>query len=175
MNDLTKRERLRRVILLCCHFTRNLAYYRAGHGRLTGGNYSQILATIDGNFLDMAVIEWCKLFGDRNGRHFWAKVVNDQAFEGAILTHLGQSADQFAGYIEEMREYRDKFLAHLDDQRVMNIPKLDRAKEAVEFYHGYVVHHVASAGDLDGLPTVLAVYYEQCFKEALSMLDRCKL
>jgi hypothetical protein len=28
--QLTRRDRLRRVTLLCCHFARNLAYHRAG-------------------------------------------------------------------------------------------------------------------------------------------------
>ena len=131
--------------------------------------------TIDANFLDMAVIEWCKLFGDRNGRHFWEKVVTNQTFEAEILTHINQTTKQFKGYIKEMREYRDKFLAHLDDQRVMNIPALDNAQVVVEFYHGYVVRHEATACDLTELPTDLALYYKQCFEEALSMLDRCKL
>ncbi len=27
---MTRQQRLRRVALLCCHFTRNLAYYRSG-------------------------------------------------------------------------------------------------------------------------------------------------
>jgi hypothetical protein len=176
MNGPTKRERLRRVVLLCCHFARNLAYYRTGHDRLSGGSYSQILATIDGNFLDMGVIEWCKLLGDKKGRHFWGNVVSDhQAFEADLLKHLGQTSDQFASYVEEMREYRDKFLAHLDDGHVMNIPNLDRAKAAVEFYHGHVVRNEASANDLAGLPTELVDYNQQCVDEALAMLNRCKL
>jgi len=175
MNDLNKRERLRRVVLLCCHFARNLAYRRAVHDRLIAGKYSQILVTIDGNFLDMAVFEWCKLFGEKNGGHFWGKVITNHIFEAEMLEHIDQSSGQFERYIKEIREYRDKFLAHLDDQKVMHIPTLDRAKMAVEFYHSYVVLHEALAGDITGLPTDLALYYEQCFGEALSMLDRCKL
>lgn len=176
MTGLTRKERLRRVVLLCCHFVRNSAYNQVGHDRLTGGNYSQILTTIDNNFLDMAVIEWCKLFGDKKGKHYWGKVVSDrQAFEADLLTQLGQNSDQFANYVEEMREYRDTFLAHLDDGHVMNIPILDRAKVAVEFYHGHVVRNEASANDLDGLPTKLADYNQQCVNEALSMLSHCNL
>lgn len=48
----------------------------------------------------------------------------------------------------------------------MDIPFLDRAKAAVEFYHGHVVKHEASPGDLDWLPTDLVKYYDQCFDEA---------
>jgi hypothetical protein len=171
--NLTKRDRLRRVVLLCGHFARNLAYYRAGHGRLTKTS-PPFWITVDANFIDMAVIEWCKLLGDRKGKHFWANVVTDASrFESAMLLHLGVTADQHAAYVDEMRAYRDKFLAHLDDLEVMNVPFLDRAQAAVEFYHRYVVQHEAAAGDLAGLPTDLADYYADCFSEARAILDRC--
>jgi hypothetical protein len=43
---MTKRDRLRRVVLLCAHFSRNLAYYRAGHSRLTNRS-PQFWITVD--------------------------------------------------------------------------------------------------------------------------------
>ncbi len=173
MSSLIRRERLRRVVLLCAHFARNLAYYRAGHDRLTRTSLD-FWITVDGNFLDMAVIEWCKLLGDGKGKHSWANVATDPPrFKSAMLTQLGVTTDEFAAYVDEMRGYRDKFLAHLDDQRVMRIPLLDRAKAAVEFYHRYVVQNEAAAGDLDRLPKDLADYYGHCFDEAISMLERC--
>jgi hypothetical protein len=170
--SMTKRDRLRRVVLLCAHFSRNLAYYRAGHGRLTNTS-SQFWITVDGNFLDMAIIEWCKLLGDQRGNHCWANVVTDPSrFEAELLRHLGINADELAGYINETRTYRDKFLAHLDDLRVMDIPFLDRAQAAVDFYHRYVVQHEAATGDLAGLPIDLADYYNHCFNEAKAIYNR---
>jgi hypothetical protein len=65
-----------------------------------------------------------------------------------------------------MRQYRDKFLAHLDSDEVMNIPALDIAKRAVWFYHAYVVQHEAQPGDLAGLPVKLDAGYSQCEDEA---------
>ena len=128
---MTRRDRLRRVVLLCVHFSRNLAYYRAGHDRLTNASPS-FWITIDGNFLDMAVMEWCKLFGDQKGRHSWVKVVTDRSrFEAELLSHLGISPRELEGYVNEMRIYRNKFLAHLDDLPVMDIPFLDRARAAL--------------------------------------------
>jgi len=83
------------------------------------------------------------------------------------------TADELAAYVDEMRTYRDKFLAHLDDLHVMNIPFLDRAQAAVEFCHRYVVQHEAAAGDLVRLPTDLADYYRHCFDEATAIYERC--
>lgn len=172
MTSLTKRERLRRVALLCCHFSRNLAYYRAWHERLVPGEYGELLATIDGNFIDMAVIEWCKLFGDRRGRHCWDKVVSRQNFEADMFIHLDETDDQFKKYIDDMREYRDKFLAHLDDERIMNIPRMELAEESVKFLYDYLICVEAKAGDLEGLPRDLAAYQQGCFNRTLSFLDR---
>jgi hypothetical protein len=173
MPTMKRRDRLRRVVLLCVHFARNVAYYRAGHGRLANTS-PPFWITIDGNFLDTAVMEWCKLFGDSKDKHAWAKVVTDAAeFKATLLGHLGITDAEFATYVKEMRGYRDKFLAHLDDLLVMNIPHLDRAFAAVEHYHDQIVQHEAATGDLAGLPTNLAHYYRHCFEEAEAIYARC--
>ena len=172
-NGNSRRFRLRRVVLLCVHFSRNLAYYRAGHGRLTQKS-PQFWITLDGNFLDIAVLEWCKLIGDRKGKHYWAKTVTDPSrFEAELQSHLGIDGDELAGYVDEMCTYRDKFIAHLDDLRVMDIPHLDRARAAVNFYHDHVVKYEAAVGDLAGLPIDLVDYYRHCFEEAKATYDRC--
>ena len=171
MDDLTKRERLRRVALLCCHCARNIAYYREWHDRLAPGEYGEILATIDGNFLDMSVMEWCKLFSDKRGKHHWRKVVNHPDFEADMLKQLDERADQFENYIDDMRAYRDKFLAHLDDERTMNIPSMELARKSVTFFYEYLVSFEASNDDLAGLPKDLTVYYNDCFAKARSFLD----
>jgi hypothetical protein len=122
----------------------------------------------------MAVIEWCKLFGDRRGEHGWAKVVTDAPlFDAELLSHLGIGADELAKYVKEMRAYRDKFLAHLDDLPIMNIPFLDRAQAAVDFYHHYVVQQEAATHDLADLPIDLADYYNHCVAEATAIYGRC--
>lgn len=175
MDSLTKRERLRRVALLCCHFSRNLAYYRAWHEIVAPGEYGEFLATIDGNFIDMAVIEWCKLFGDKNGKHHWRKVVKNSEFEADMLEYLNETAGQFRSYIDEMRQYRDKFLAHLDDDHIMNIPRMELAKGSVKFLYDYLFDAEASADDLTGLPKDLAAYYKACFDKVQSFCYRFDL
>jgi hypothetical protein len=109
------------VALLCAHFTRNLAYYRAAQGRITRTS-PEFWRTVYSNFLDIAVLEWCKLFADHNGKHTWEKALTDPTnFKADLLRILAISGDELAAYIEKMRKYRDKFLAHLDDLPVMDI------------------------------------------------------
>lgn len=169
---MTRRDRLRRVVTLCAHFARNLAYYRAWHDRQQRTS-SQFWITVDGNFLDTAVLEWCKLFGDHKANHSWKEVATDAPrFEAELLDRLHIGEAEFAEYVTTMRTYRDKFLAHLDDLPVMQIPFLDRARTSVDFYHRYIVLNEAAATDLTGLPTDLAGYYAQCFKEAQAIYNR---
>jgi hypothetical protein len=76
------------VVLLCAHFARNMAYYRAGIGRLTKVS-PQFCITANANFRDTAVVEWRKPLGDVKGRHFWANVIADTSgFESAMLVTL---------------------------------------------------------------------------------------
>jgi len=83
--QMPKKLRLRRVVILCREFARNLAYVRAGQRE----EYSHLVAesnptasfwrVIRNNALDMCVLEWCKLFGDKQARHYWGKVVSNPA------------------------------------------------------------------------------------------------
>lgn len=168
---MNRGDQLRRVMLSCAHFSRNLAYYRAGHNRLTDTS-PQFWITADSNFLDIAVLEWCELFGDRNGDHFWAKIMSDPSyFEAELLRQLAVSTNKFEDYIKQMRTYRDKFIAHLDGFPIMNIPFLDQAHGAVNFYRRYIVEREADANDLAGLPTNLDGYFKHCFAEARAIYD----
>src|SRR5437588_664498 len=143
---LTRVERLRRVVVVCGYFMRNLAYYRAGFRDSASGKKQlrgrgrNFWLHVSSNFLDAAVMEWCKLFGDKQGKHYWSKIVSDPArFESELRRHLGIDAATLEKYIETIRRYRDKFAAHLDSERVMHIPNFDMAKAAVEFYHKHIV------------------------------------
>jgi hypothetical protein len=93
------------------------------------------------NFLDICILEWCKLFADRKGRkgqpygeHHWRRLVAEpDRFETDLCTTLGVTADEFAALIAEVKRYRDKFIAHLDVERTMHRPNLTQPMKAVEF------------------------------------------
>jgi hypothetical protein len=173
---LTRRERLRRVVILCASFARNVAYFRAGQSqtgsavRAPSHACSAFWTQVSANSLDIAVLEWCKLLGDEKDKHFWGNVVTDPAaFEASLLANLGMTASDFDGLGKKMRRYRDKFVAHLDSDAKMDIPPLTAALAANSFYHGHIVRAEAAADDLFGLADTSEKFargYEQCFKEA---------
>jgi hypothetical protein len=121
---LTHEERLRRVVLVCTLFMRNLAYYRGARESPAGwrdpplSSDASFWRTMANNCLDLCVLEFCKLFADKQGKHLWRKVVEQdklEQFEADLLPHVGVSVAEWNDYLDEMRRYRDKFIAHLDD------------------------------------------------------------
>jgi hypothetical protein len=176
-SGLPRRDRVRRVVLLCCSFVQNVAFYRAAVVDRTTPILSDhhpeaaFLWRAINNFLDVAVLDWCKLFGNqRMEKHHWRRVVSDAAsFEQALFCELGTNADAFEELVGKMLYYRNRFLAHLDDDLMMDIPELDPAHKAIVFYHWRIVEHEARPGELAGLPNAdaFARGYAQCTDEAI--------
>ena len=155
--------RPRRAALLCVHFTRNLAYYRAGWD---AGEpmfpKNDLWSTVNSNFLDIAVLDWCKLFADKRALHCWRKVVVDpSSFLPQLYSDCGASKRDWDEYVCGMREYRNKFLAHLDKKNLMHIPEMDLAQFAI-----YYLYDTMRAEQIDGvlnnLPRRLREYSDEC-------------
>jgi hypothetical protein len=160
--SLPHRDRVRRVVLLCCCVAQNVTFYRAAVADPTASVLSDhhpeaaFLRRTINNFLDVAVLDWCKLFGSqRSEKHHWRCVVSDvTSFEQALFHELGTNADMFDALVKKILYYRNTFIAHLDNDLTMNVPELDPALKAVAFYHRYIVEHEARPDELAGLPTV---------------------
>ncbi len=101
------------------NFSTNYAYYKAGYKANISDNSPDFWIRVQNNFLDIAILEWSKLFlKSRNNKYHWSKIVkNRDNFQNLVK-------DYDHSYIEI---YRDKFLAHLDNKVVINMPKLDGA------------------------------------------------
>ncbi len=158
--------RLRRVGLLCCHFARNCAYYKAGwDGKKTKAT-NDFWVTVQGNFIDISVLEWLKLFGDHNDKHHWKKVVDDrEAFKTEMLNKCSITEDELVNCRKSFKEYRDKFVAHLDYEETMYIPELNIALAVVKYYYCYVAKELGMSG-LQNLPQDIEFYYQKCFADS---------
>jgi hypothetical protein len=170
---MTRRQRLRRVGILCCHFLRNLAFYKSGwrKGKLIFKD--QFWVNANGNFIDICVLEWCKLFGEKRGQHYWRKVVTDQtAFFAELLRAVGQTEAEFDAYIEEMRTYRDKFVAHLDSAEVMNIPTLRTARKSVSFLYGYLLANEEEDNCFHDAPPEASRFYRLFYSQGRKVYSR---
>lgn len=170
---MTRRQRLRRVGILCCHCLRNLVFYKAGwqNGRLIFSD--QFWVNVNGNFLDICVLEWCKLFGDSCGKHYWQKVISDPAtFFNGLLQELRMTETEFNSYLTEMRTYRDKFVAHLDLEEVMHIPKLAVTQKSVCYLYDYLLAHEDEGNFFVDAPTKASAFYERFAKEGKTVYQK---
>jgi hypothetical protein len=143
--------------------------------RVTAWRAAEFWCTACNNFLDQAVLEWCKLFVDKKrdrkakanvfGEHHWKTIARDPvAFECDMLSHMKTDVQELATLASAIKTYRDTFLAHLDTGRVMHIPGLEPAFAAVAFYHTYVVDEVG--GRFHNLPADQLRYSDFCMTEA---------
>jgi len=163
---MNRRTRLRRTGILCMHFVRNAAYYRAWNAAPVARRQEQFWRTLNGNFIDICMLEWCKLFGDLKAQHHWSKCVTDtNAFSAGLYDHTGLNEAEFEAYRLEVREYRDKFVAHLDELNQMQSPRLQPALDSVRYLYQYLLEHEDSANALHDAPRSANARYQQHLRE----------
>jgi hypothetical protein len=164
-DSFTEEDRVRRTVRVADYCLKNIAYYRAGRPHVDRSR--QFWVTASNNFLDTAILEWCKLFADRRDRaHYWKRTVTDHAgFIAGLLATLGMNQQEYIAYIQAMERERDKFIAHLDKEKEMRPPVLDAAQLSAEYLHDYLVnaadtwHWLTGVGPARGL-------YEAMYREA---------
>jgi hypothetical protein len=167
---MTRTERLRRVLGLCRYFMRNLAYFDAGRRGRSLRIKTPLWSTISDNFYDVCVLEWCKLFADPRDSHYWANIVTDpRSFERELYGRIVIAPPTFAAYRKALRHYRDKFVAHLDDDRVMGLANMDVARAAAEIYYSRVLASEVKRATARAFPKELDRYYSECYYEALDV------
>lgn len=136
--SVTSEERIRCIVILCCHCLRNIAFYRAGWKRQELRIQRQFWVNANANFLDVACLEWSKLFADSNGKHHWKRIVGDQPFSSGLFDKVKMDQKEFKSYIKLVLRYRNKFVAHLDEDKVANIPHLRTALRSAAYLYDYL-------------------------------------
>ncbi len=123
---------------------------------------------IHGNQLDIAVLEWCKVFGSDGEATHWKNIVpsaNHDQFRDSLLGVVGVTADEWAAYWNEMKAYRDNLVAHhIELKRVANYPELDLALKSSCFYYSYLIKELRSLGETrypDDLHTYCGAFESQ--------------
>lgn len=135
----------------------------------------QFWITVIGNFIDVSVLEWTKLFGDDKGKHHWKQIAEDQAsFKQALLGNVGISQDQWDASWKEIKDYRDKFIAHLDSELTMQVPHMDIPCRMVSFYYDQLKDWCSTPAVMNGLPADMSQYYQHHHEEAVGIFTHNK-
>jgi hypothetical protein len=165
-----RKERVRRVSILCCKFARYLAHYRAGWVDGKSVFKGQLWTSVNNACLDQCVLGWCELFADDGAKYHWRRIVDKpKQFASELLAEVRMTPDQFGAYCDTMRRYRDKLV--LDSEKIPHIPDLAPADAAVLlFYRRIREEHKGQA--LDGLPPDITNYYRVSAEDATTALYR---
>ncbi len=173
---MDKHQLLRRTGKLCLFAVRNFAYSRAAHDAQSKWRYQQFWIAVANNALDIGILEWCKVFADKKAEHAWRRSINDQAlFLAELLTHLRLTESMFDAYLQEMRTYRDKFVAHLDRENQMNIPDLSAAIKSAQFLYKWLVDKEDDGGAFSDSPSDAVGYFRDSFAEAQNVYSKMEL
>ena len=136
---MNKRDVVREVSLLSFSCARNIAYYRAGWKNDRFCSHDDFWRDVNSNFLDVAVLEWCKIYGSKKQIHHWSKVINDiESFQTSLFETIQINKKQFKNYCVEMKAYRDKFVEQIDEERYFLIPDLTIAVESIIFLYNKI-------------------------------------
>ena len=166
---MSGRKRLSEVVNVLVNLVRNIQLRR----QLSSACADPQLAfwrLIYGDLTDIAVLEWCKLFGldDEDHQHLhWKSVSNPAEFRTDMLSRLGICESKWRSYWNEVERYRDKSVAHHDLRRseIMNCP-FDIALESAYFYYEFVVAELRKLG-IEQQPNDL----REC---SLAFSDQCR-
>jgi hypothetical protein len=135
---------------------------------------------IYGNFLDIAVIEWSKLFGyDRKQPTQWRTLVPEAEhadFQLDLVRAVGLSRQEWHDYQDEIKTYRDKRAAHhassLDPDLPTNFPRFDVALKAARFYYDWILKRMQDRGETHHYPLDLDDYCRIFSEQAREVAQR---
>ena len=166
---MQRRTRLRRTGILCLHCLRNAAYYRAWNAASQNRRKEQFWISLNGNFIDTCLLEWCKLFGDLRAMHHWSKVISaPTTFITGLHAATGLDETAFETYRLEVRTYRDKFVAHLDELNNIQIPRIQPAIDSARYLYTYLLEVEDDVDAFHDAPQSARLHYQQCLREGRS-------
>lgn len=125
---------------------------------------------IYGNLLDVAVLEWCKVFGSNTEPTHWKRIVADEEhFRIELLKFLRIEETRWTEYWHHMKDYRDSRIAHHWDLETLDsYPDLTLALESSYFYYDYLIKELRRQGETN-FPDDLREYCERYTAQALEI------
>lgn len=131
------------------------------------------------NLLDMAVIDWCKLFGSDDEEHqktHWKNLIQEAQhddFRRELYRALGTDEAGYRAYWTEMKNYRDQHAAHRDFAKndVKNYPRLGWAVDSCAIYYRHVIAKLRENG-VTRYPNDIADYGKAFAEQASAIAQK---
>ena len=127
---------------------------------------------IHGGFLDLSVIEWCKIFGENSENTHWKVLVDSDEgksnFRDNLFSHLSISSAQWDENWNHLKDYRNDHVAHHNrDSSVAKYPDLDIALNSSFYYYSYL----EGLTEGDRIDTIEA-YAERFYKQSRQIAEQ---
>lgn len=124
------------------------------------------------NFLDIAVLEWCKAFGSKGETTHWSNhVENPEVFRDGLLEYLAITNEDWRMYWKSIKSYRDQVVAHHETpSRVTHYPDFGYALQACFYYYGILINQLRTFRVFD-YPDSLEDYFERSLAQARSFSE----
>lgn len=141
MSEIENQIKLVGQLVRCIHMKRELTH-------IDSEPDLNFWCLIYGGLLDLAVLEWTKIFGSNAEPSHWKGVVDDHdQFRTDLLAFVGVSAHEWESYWQQMKSYRDEGVAHHSNcPSVTKYPVLDLALKSSYFYYSYLLPRYRAEG-----------------------------
>lgn len=148
------------------YVVRNVAHHRSLESFKDDSDQNYWILVFN-NFLDIAVLEWCKAFGSKSEATHWSKHAADpDSFRAGLFHKLGISEDEWGVYWEGIKNYRDEVVAHHESAtKVTHYPDFGYALQACFYYYDILIKQLRLLGVSD-YPDNLEDYYKRSLAQA---------
>lgn len=113
------------------------------------------------------------MFVDSKGKNHFSKALEDpDEFKQNLIETLCLTEAQFDDYVVSIKTYRDKFIAHLDEENIMNIPDMDVARQSAKFLYQRLLVKEAKNNTFADAPLSANEVYDTFLSEGLKCYEK---
>lgn len=150
-----------RVILTCRDLVRDLSYHRAMMPYVEQLRVNIWVYTFN-NFMEMAVLNWCHLFGnDTDDLHWLTIMANTDEFREKLLEAVDMNFNEWKAYRKTVIDYRNKDVAHIEVRPEGDVPQMDIALTAAFYYYSVALAEIRTLHDYPELPNNLSQFNDE--------------
>jgi hypothetical protein len=162
---------LRRVCLKCVDYCRQVTYHRSMVPYSSELKANYWIYSFN-NFIDMAVLDWGHLYGNKNDNLHWQNVIEDKVeFKKELFSFLEVTEEQWREYWESIKYYRDKDVAHIEVRPSITVPDMDLGIKSVGFYYNWIIPELKEFGNYDLFIDNLFKYFDRVYNNTNVLVD----
>lgn len=173
--DIKQAKLIDSVGLVTTSCIRNIAHHRAGYASGMDYDTPNISRDSYSNAFFVAVLEWCKIFGDHNADHYWPQFIEDPyVFLYDMLDFYSMTTEDYEDAMDEVRTFRDKFVAHLDMDVPEESPSMDMMLCTSMYLYDHLLANEGKTVFPHDAPRGSRWLYDHMFKESKMVYDKVR-